>query len=239
MPVPDSQAVSAGLPAEEIEVEEQAPAEGSASDQPQTEETFTRAQVEAMLADFEEKTVKPLIQSQVAKSENRTAEKVSSQIRDRFAELEKNKGVLKLSEEQVVEAKKAIVEEETMRAYEPEGVQGKQTPAAAADLETYARFVDDQIDAVLSQNGVEITPADPEYKIIQAAYKDPNGNLSATIIAAHTAATAKAARLKSLKGNAPARAGVGGGTGNSGNNISGITDPKELYKLGEREINKR
>jgi len=198
-----SQAGPIDQPIEEtVEVPEQTPGEGSATEEPQPEQTFTRAQVEAMLADFEKK-VDSRIQSQVAKSENRTTQRIQERLSSLDREVKA--GTINLSEDQVREAKNNIIREEQMKEFE-QGPQGKPSQSPEADFESQMMFVNTQIDEVVRGYGVEITPADKaEFKMIEDALRDPNGSLAKTIIAAGKAAAAKADRGKSFKGNAPAR----------------------------------
>lgn len=205
MPVQDSsQASQVDQPIDEtVEVPEQTTNEVSANEEQQPEPTFTLDQVRKLIRE----EVNPLIQSQVAKSENRT-EKI---IQKRLAALEENRAVLNLSDADYAAAQDKIIRDEQMKALKPESPsQGNETRQPAND-EDFGRFVTDQIHEVVAAAGVEIAPADPEYKIIQNALSNPNGSIAATIIAAHEAATAKANRVKALKGNAAARTGVGGG----------------------------
>lgn len=208
--------------------------EVSAETEQQPEQKFTRAEVEAMLADFEKK-VESRIQSQVAKSENRT----DARIQERLAALDINRAALNLSDEQYEAAQDAIIREEQKNAYKPQSPKGNETQQTAPDLGETERFVTSQIDAVFQEVGVRVTPDDAEFKLIQQAWNDPKGNLAKTLIAVNQAATQKANRLKALKGNAPARAGMGGGSNSDSSNISSINDSATLYEIGDKQIRER
>ncbi len=136
----------------------------------------------------------------MAKGENR----IQRFIQDKFAALEASKGVLNLSDEQVAQAKKDIV----AQAYEQPDA-AAETNAPQPDAEDYIRsqseFVFSQIDAVLAEHGVQITPNDPEFKTIDAALRDPQGSLAKTMLITSKAAASKAQRLAQTKGSAPAR----------------------------------
>lgn len=227
MPVQDnSEATPEQLPVEQVvEVEGQAADEVSAQNQPPKEEKmFTREDVLAILSDFEEKKVKPLIQSQVAKSENRTGQR----IQERFAALEQNRAALNLTDAQVTEAKDKIIREEQMKEYEPESPQGSETPAPQPSPEDVGAFLVNQMDAVFAQYQVRVTPDMPEYKIIERAWNDPNGSLANTLLATGEAAQKASARLNALKGNAKART-VGGGGENSSTENYDPNKPASYY----------
>ena len=84
--------------------------------------------------------------------------------------------------------------------------------------------------------GVYVSPRDPEYARIQRELENPNGSLAKTIRAAGVAAEAKKARLQQAKQNAQARTMSGGGQTADPKDISGITDSKELYRLGSQQM---
>lgn len=238
MPVQDnSDATSEQLPVEqEVEVEGQAAEEVSSQSQPPKEEKmFTREDVFAILADFEEKKVKPLIQSQVAKSENRTGQR----IQERFAALDQNRAALNLTDAQVTEAKDKIIREEQMKEYEPESPQGSETPAPQPSPDDVNTFLLGQMDQVFAQYQVRVTPDMPEYKIIEKAWNDPNGSLASTLLATGEAAQKASIRLSALKGNAKARVTGGGGENSDSSNISAINDTATLYEMGEKRLRER
>lgn len=230
MPAENSQA----LPVEEVQVQETTPA-GETPVEPQTEKPLTLEDVRKLMRD----EITPIIQSQVAKGENR----IEKRIQERFAALEENKSTLKLTDDQVAEAKRAIISEEQMNAYSPaQSPTGEAAaPAPELELEQMERFVANQIEATFQEVGVRVTPDDvDEFKTINAAWNDPNGSLAKTLIAVTKAAEAKAARLALQKQNAAARVVSGGAESTSDpNNISNITDAKTLYRMGEAKLSKR
>lgn len=207
MPDEISQAAPTEEIAPEAEVQETAPAEGSAPAEPQTEKPLTPEDFRQMAR---EEALK-VAQSQVAKSENRT----NQRIQERFAALEENKGVLKLTEEQVMEAQEQIIREEQRSAFAPKG-QTANSPGGQTSSDDQIRqqveFVYGQINDVFAEVGTEVTPNDPEFKGIDEALKNPKGSLAGTIRAANKAAEAKAARLKVQKESAKARVTGGGST---------------------------
>jgi len=157
-------------------------------------------------------------QSQVAKSENRT----NQRIQERFAALDLTKSTLKLTDEQVQTAQDAIIKEETMAAYKPQpNGQQASSPQGQAPTDEMIRqqvdFVYGQMQDVFASEGAEVTQNDPEYKGIDDAMKDPKGSLAKTLLAASKAAASKVARLQMQKENAKART-VGGGSNTSATN---------------------
>lgn len=223
LPNTNSEAADTDLPVGEAQVPEQTPGEGSAKEEQPQEQLLTLDQVRELIRT----EVNPLIQSQVAKSENRT----DKRIQERFMALEETRATLNLTDEQVEVAQSKIIREEQMMALKPES----QPPAASPEAQMM--FVNNQIDEVVRGYGVEITPADKEeWALIESALRDPNGSLAKTILAAGNAAAKKADRVKSFKGNAPARAGMGGGSTTDSSNISHINDTSTLYEMGEKKL---
>lgn len=170
-------------------------------------------------------------QSQVAKGENR----INLRIQEQFAALTLNKAALGLSDDQVAQAKEKIYRDVMFSAEEPQ-TSASQTP----DVDQAIRYMNAEIDNVFAEVGTSVTSADPEFKdlqkVIDTAWNDPRG-LTKIIRAADKAATAKAGRIASQNGNAQARVIGGGAQGTSDpNDISGITDAKELYRLGEKKF---
>lgn len=64
------------------------------------------------------------------------------------------------------------------------------------ELQVQVAFVNDQIDEAFAEVGMKVTQDDPEWKILEAAWNDPNGSLTRTTVAAHKAAAAKKSRLE-------------------------------------------
>lgn len=194
------------------EVQETTTDEVSPQSEPQKEKPLTAEEYRQIAR--EEAT--RVAQSQVAKSENRT----NQRIQERFAALEANKSVLKLTDEQVQTAQDAIIKEETMKAYQPQpSGQQASSPQGQAPTDDMIRqqveFVYGQIQTVFDEAGAEVTPNDPEYKQIEAAMSDPKGSLAKTLLAAGKAAETKAARVLAHKDTAKARVTGGGSSTNS------------------------
>ena len=158
-----------------------------------------------------------IAQSQMAKGENR----INQRIQERFDGLEANKGLLKLTEEQVTTAQQQIINEEQMNAFKPKANGQQASGSEAAPSEDQFRqnvsAVYAEINAVVADEGVELTENDPEFKILDKALSDPNGSYAKTILAAGKAAETKAARTKAQKENANARVTGGGGSTQTGN----------------------
>lgn len=215
------------------EVQETTTDEVSPQTEPQKEKPLTAEEYRQIAR--EEAT--RVAQSQVAKSENRT----NQRIQERFAALEANKSVLKLTDEQVQTAQDAIIKEETMKAYQPQpsGQQasGPQAQAPSDDMiRQQVEFVYGQIQAAFETAGTEVTRNDPEYKEIEAAMSDPKGSLAKTLLAAGKAAESKLARVSAHKETAKARVPGGGGNSSNPNDISSINDSEQLYTIGDARI---
>lgn len=225
-----SQAEPAEVITPEAEVQETATDEVSAQTEPQTEKPLTADDYRRIA--HEEAT--KVAQSQVAKGENR----INQRIQEKFSALEESKGVLKLSEEQVQQARRDIV---TDAYVEPDA----QTPAGAPPANgNPIQVLNSYLGAVFEEVGVAVTANDPEFKKLQDAIDEawtidgPQG-LVKVQRAAIKAAESKLARLEAQRKNAAARVAGGGEGSTSDNNISNITDAKELYMLGEKKIGGR
>lgn len=228
MPVQDvSQAADAiDQPIDGAEdVQEQTTEEVSAEDGQQPEQTFTRAEVQAMLADFEKK-MESRVQSQVARSENRT----NQRIQERLAFLEQNRETLSLTDEAYAAAQDKIISEEQKRSYLPQKPTGNEFQQAAPSPEEYAMFVDDQVQHVYEATGFKVTPDMPEYKEIEAAYNDPHGSLPKLIAIATRQSMKAAERVQALKQGAKGRL-PGGGEGRSSNGANYDPNKPASYYL--------
>lgn len=146
-----------------------------------------------------------IAQSQVAKGENR----INQRIQEQFAALNLNKSALGLTDEQVTQAKQRIVTD----AYTAEDVPQTSAPSTP-DVDQAIQYLNAEIGNVFAEVGTTVTPADPEFKNLQAtvdaAWNDPRG-LTKILIAANQAANAKAQRVAALQENATARVVSGGG----------------------------
>lgn len=234
MPVTDpSQAGEIEQPLDEAaDVQEQTPEEGSADNEQQPEKkVFTLADVEAMLEDFE-KRVDSRIQSQVAKSENRT----NARIQQRLAALEENRAVLNLSDDEYAKAQNAIINEEQKKAFTPQGPQGKQTqqtPSEDGDVAP-VQFMN-TVESIFQREGVRLTKQEIEGL---PEWKNPQGDPLDTLLAIKQATREKAARQKSFKETAKGRV-TQGGKNSDASNISNINDSTTLYELGDKQIREK
>jgi len=215
----------------EVEVQETTP-EQETQPEPQTEKPLTLEDVRKLLRD----EVTPIIQSQVAKGENR----IERRIQERFAALDQNKGALRLTDEQVATAQQEIIREEQMNAYKPANPQTNGEAQPDFDPNGAERFVTDQIEQVFRKHGDRVTPNDAEFKIIEAAWNDPNGSLADTLLAVNEATQKMVTRKAQQRKNADVRVvGGGGGRQTNPNDISSITDSEQLYALGEQKMRSR
>lgn len=185
----------------EAEVQETTPQQETPAE-PQKEKPITLEDVRKLMRD----EFTPIIQSQVAKGENR----IDKRIQERFAALEQNKGALKLTDEQVATAQQAIIQEEQMNAYKPANPQTNGTAQPEIDPNGMERFVMDEIERVFQKHGDRVTPNDAEAKIIDAAWNDPNGSLADVLLAVNEATQKMVARKALQKKNADARVVSGG-----------------------------
>lgn len=215
----------------EAEVQETDTEEVITPEEPQKEKPLTREEYRAIAREEATRAA----QSHVAKGENR----INQRIKEELAALEKSRGVLKLTDDQVEKARNDIVVKAYAEPDEPQasGLQGQ--PPTDEIIRQQAEFVYGQINATFKDVGTEVTPNDAEFKMIEAALNDPQGSIAKTIRATVKAAEAKAARLEAQRKNAAARVVGGGGNSSDSNDISNITDAKILYKLGEKKIGGR
>lgn len=205
-----SQAPTEPIPQAE-EVAENAPEQGSTQQQPQPEKPLTRDDVLALMREVIPQAVQPLIQSQVAKGENR----INQRIAERFAALDREKGTLNLSDEQVTQARKAIIEDEQMKTFAPQppqNAQGGEADTQSPEPMDAGQFIDSlKTRAFQLAGGPEVTPNDKEWAKIQAELDNPQGNPDLFVLAAVDASREKAQRLAAQKQKAPARVtGTGG-----------------------------
>ena len=85
-------------------------------------------------------------------------------------------------------------------------------PALSPD----AQYVYDQITVAFKKGGTDVTPNDPEYKLVADALGDVHGSLAATILAAAQASQQKAARITASQSLAANRTMTGGAAANTG-----------------------
>ena len=207
----------------QAEVAETTPDEGSAQEQPQTERPLT-AEDYRQIAREEALRV---AQSQMAKGENR----INQRIAERFAALETNTGVLKLTEAQVAQAKREIVAEEQVKDFEPSPQASGKSQVTPPENVDAGQFVSQQIDVAFdSAGGTKVTPQDKEWATIQAQLDNPKGSLFLTQLSAVEASRAKAARLAAQQQRAPARVISTGGEGTT--QPQTFRTPEEKIKAG-------
>jgi len=204
---------------EEAQVQETAtPAEEvSPQAEPQTEKPLTAEDYRRIARE----EAKKVAQSQVAKGENR----INQRIQEKFGALEESKGVLKLSDEQVQQARRDIVTD----AYsEPAAQTGAPAPVAGDPIQVLNGY----LGAVFEEVGTAVTANDPEFKGLQEAIDvawtiDGPQGLVKVQRAAIKAAESKAARLEAQRKNAAARV-AGGGEGNT-SGASPASSANELW----------
>jgi hypothetical protein len=81
---------------------------------------------------------------------------------------------------------------------QPEQEQGPATDMLPPEIREQVGNVYYQIGETFQQVGVDVTPDDPEWKLIQAEIEDESGSLSRTLLAAEEAASKKKQRLNSM-----------------------------------------
>lgn len=155
-----------------------------------------------------------------------------------------NKGVLNLSDEQVLQAQDKIVREETIKSYQPEAQPTEQEPANR-EIDPIV-MLNDHVNAVFNFAGTAVQKNDPEFKELQDginkawAIEGPEG-LVILQQAAMSAAVKKTARIAAQQKHAAGRLPSGGGEQSTSDprDISQITDPKILYRMGEEKLTAR
>lgn len=179
------------------------PSNASTTEQkPQEQRPLDEARVIELATQIASRTA----QSLVDKAEYRISQKAQDQIKA----LELNQTVLGLNDQQVQEAKQKIVMNELTA--KPQEQQPSNPPVSQVPPveEAIAAFVND----IFEVEGTTVTPADPEWKdlqaVIDATFNDPKGAVKVTK-AAITAAAAKAQRVNSNSESAAARVLGSGG----------------------------
>ena len=196
------------------------PSNASTTEQtPQEQRPLDEARVIELATQIASRTA----QSLVDKAEYRISQKAQDQIKA----LDLNQTVLGLNDQQVQEAKQKIVMNElTAKPQEqpPSNPPVSQVPPVE---EAIAAFVND----IFEVEGTTVTPADPEWKdlqaVIDATFNDPKGAVKVTK-AAITAAAAKAQRVNSNSESAAAR--VLGSGGAQANGISADAPASGFWK---------
>lgn len=194
--------------------------------QPQENKPLTIADVERIA---EEKATR-IAQSFVDKAENRISAKAQEQINA----LRLTQTALGLSDEQVEQAANKIVLND-LKAPRAE----QASPAAAAQTNHAAREVDPVIQETLDvfkAEGVTIETADPEYKPLDLILRDPNGNIHQYRKELFRQIEAKRLRVTASAQTASARVLGGGTLTTNPNDISAVTDSKQLYRMGEERL---
>lgn len=216
------------------EVAETTSESGSTQEQQQTEKPITRDDVLALLRETLPQAVMPMIQSQVAKGENR----VNQRINERLAAFEMNKGVLNLSPEAELQAKRAIIEEEQMNAYaqpNPQEAQRGQAGTESNEVADPGVALHNLAQQAYGIGGVEVTPNDKEWAKIQAVLDDPQGNPQKFFAATLDASREKATRLNTNKTKAQGRVTSAGGAANAGDAPAKTSD--DYWKKAHAKTN--
>lgn len=187
-----------------VQVPGQAAEEASPQTEPQTDKPLTLEAVRELIKEEASR----IAQSQVAKGENR----IQKLIQERFQALEKTKGPLGLSDEQVAQARQKIVTDAYSAPEDEPQTQPDEQPAEPS-VEQAIQFMNRQVNKVFAKVGQTVTKSDPEYAAFQKAIDDNWTNedgLSEIILAAQAAASAKAQRLQSQQSTAVGRVTAGG-----------------------------
>ncbi len=191
--------------------------------EPQKETPLTLDQIRVIAR--EEAT--RIAQSQVAKGENR----IQGYIQQQIAALQQTKTLLGLSDQQVQAAQDKIIRDAYTQqidgAGQPTAQQYQQQPEMHPAIEAALSLMEAQ--------GIIVEEGDPEFESIRPLLIAGAYNL--LIPATKNAMALKTQRLQSRKGKAPVRTpGGAGGQPETDTDITGITDSKELYRLGSRQV---
>ena len=210
---------------EEAKPAEQAAQKASVQEQAQKEATPNLEEYRKIAR--EEAT--RIAQSQVAKGENR----INQRIQEQFKALDMNQKVLGLSDKQVAEARKEIV----ANAYIEDEPEQKANPPAQPESKTHPAV--QRAYAFMEKKKTIVEESDPEFEkhIKSILTSGPNIDEDELLLATAEAVKEKNARLASDKEKAPVRAAQSGtGTAVDPNDISKITDSRELYILGDQRM---
>lgn len=170
-----------------------------------------------------------IAQSFVDKAENRISAKAQEQINA----LKLTQGALGLTDEQVETAANKIVLND-LKA--PRTEQASPAPQTQTNQAQEVDPVIQETLEVFKTEGITIEVTDPEYKPLDAILRDPNGNIHQFRKALFAQIEAKRTRVAALQETASARVtGVSGAMSNP-NDLSSITDSKQLYRMGEERF---
>lgn len=191
--------------------------------EPQKETPLTLDQIRVIAR--EEAT--RIAQSQVAKGENR----IQGYIQQQIAALQQTKTLLGLSDQQVQAAQDKIIRDAYTQqidgAGQPQAQQYQQQPEMHPAIEAAL--------AMMEAQGTIVEEGDPEFESIRPLLQA--GDYRNLIATTKNAMALKTQRLQSRKGKATVRApGGASGQPETDTDISGITDSKELYRLGSRQV---
>ena len=202
--------------------------EGQDTD-PQKEIQLTPEQIRTIERMVREETarVASKLQSQVARGENR----IQGYIQQQIAALQQTKTLLGLSDQQVQVAQDKIIRDAYTQqidgAGQPTAQQYQQQPEMHPAIEAAL--------AMMEAQGTIVEEGDPEFESIRPLLQA--GDYRNLIATTKNAMALKTQRLQSRKGKATVRApGGASGQPETDTDISGITDSKELYRLGSRQV---
>jgi len=190
--------------------------------EPQKETPLTLDQIRAIVR--EEAT--SIAQSQVAKGENR----IQRYIQQQLTAIQQTKDLFGLSEQQVREAQDKVIRDaytQQTEAGQPTAQQHQQQPEMHPAIEAALSLMEAQ--------GIIVEEGDPEFESIRPLLQA--GDYRNLIATTKQAMAQKTLRLQSRKGKATVRApGGAGGTPETDTDISNITDSKDLYRIGSRQV---
>jgi len=191
--------------------------------EPQKETPLTLDQIRGIAR--EEAT--RIAQSQVAKGENR----IQGYIQQQIAALQQTKTLLGLSDQQVAAAQDKIIRDAYTQqidgAGQPTAQQYQQQPEMHPAIEAAL--------AMMEAQGTIVEEGDPEFESIRPLLAA--GDYRNLIATTKNAMAQKTLRLQSRKGKATVRApGGASGQPETDTDISNITDSKDLYRIGSRQV---
>lgn len=157
--------------------------------------------------------------------------RITKMIQEKFAALEQTKGTLGLTDQQVLDAKQKIVTEAYSSVEEPEPTTPSTNTQQPQALEA-GHPIFDYTMQVYQAAGIDVKATDPEFKIIQQALDDPDGNLGKYGVALQKAISTKRERLELHNETADARTLGGGGQ------PPGEAQPKSSHDAWEQAYKK-
>lgn len=174
------------------------------------------------------------IQSRMAQGANQIGAKVQQEIQKGFEALQITAKTAGLDENQIRNAQDRIVREAYARANNVE----EQTPQPEFDNQPQLHPLVYSAIQMMNERGTIVEEGDPEFDKYIKPYLGPGVN--STILNQTIAAMdAKEIRIKTDKDKAQLRQPGGRGVSSPPNDISKITDSKELYQMGEAQFRKK